>query len=259
MALNRRFDGHFLRFGDTMPRANRVSCSGLIWHITHRCHEKSYLLRFVRDRRKWRHWLYEAKRRYGLIVLNYIATSNHIHILAVDQGNEEISRSMQLLAGRTAQEYNTRKNRNGAFWEDRYNATAVQSDRHLLRCITYIDLNMVRAGVVLHPSDWEISGYHEIQVPRQRKGIIDHTVLLKLTGLPTIDALQRSHEEWIRKELNTTQRNPIWTESVGVGDSKFLSDLKLRLGPAGYHRKVGYTDGINYLRDESAIHRRFDA
>jgi len=32
---------------------------------------------------------------------------------------------MQLIAGRTAQQYNRRKTRNGAFWKDRYHATAV--------------------------------------------------------------------------------------------------------------------------------------
>jgi len=34
-------------------------------------------------------------------------------------------------------------------------ATAIESGDHLLRCIVYIDLNMVRAGVVNHPSDWD--------------------------------------------------------------------------------------------------------
>jgi len=43
-----------------------------------------------------------------------------------DTGGEAIAQSMQLIAGRTAQEYNQRKNRHGAFWEDRYHATAVQ-------------------------------------------------------------------------------------------------------------------------------------
>ena len=66
-------------------------------------------------------------------------------------------------ASRTGQEYNQRKNRNGAFWEDRYHATAVSSDRHLIQCIAYIDLNMVRAGVVNHPSEWNFGGYNEIQ------------------------------------------------------------------------------------------------
>jgi uncharacterized protein (TIGR02452 family) len=40
---------------------------------------------------------------------------------------------MQLIAGRTAQEYNQRKNRQGAFWEDHYHATAIEADRHLHR------------------------------------------------------------------------------------------------------------------------------
>jgi len=28
--------------------------------------------------------------------------------------------------------------------------------------ISYIDLNMVHAGVVKHPSEWEFNGYNEI-------------------------------------------------------------------------------------------------
>ena len=34
---------------------------------------------------------------------------------------------MQLIAGRTAQEYNQRKGRQGAFWDDRYHATAIEA------------------------------------------------------------------------------------------------------------------------------------
>ncbi|CAB1080953.1 Transposase and inactivated derivatives [Olavius algarvensis Delta 1 endosymbiont] len=58
---------------------------------------------------------------------------------------------MGLIAGRTAQQYNQRKKRKGAFWQDRYHATAIETGEHLLRCLVYIDLNMVRAGVVDHP------------------------------------------------------------------------------------------------------------
>jgi hypothetical protein len=74
----------------------------------------------------------------------------------------------QLIAGRTAQEDNRRKNRRGAFWEDRYHAMAIQADDHLHQCVVYIDLNMVRAGVVKHPRDWEHSGYREIHKPPSR-------------------------------------------------------------------------------------------
>ena len=164
-----------------MPRANRHYIPGYVWHITHRCHKKEFLLKFVRDRRRWMEWLFEAKRRYGLCILNYTVTSNHVHLLVVDNGKRDtIPNSMQLMAGRTGQEYNQRKARKGAFWEDRYHATGVSFDEHLFKCMVYIDMNMVRAGVVNHPEEWPFCGYNEIQSPRQRYSLIDYQRLVSL-------------------------------------------------------------------------------
>jgi putative transposase len=61
-----------------MPRANRHYIPGYVWHVTHRCHKKEFLLKFARDRRRYLRWLFEAKKRYGLCVLNYAVTSNHV-------------------------------------------------------------------------------------------------------------------------------------------------------------------------------------
>ena len=166
-----------------MPRANRHHIPGCVWHITHRCHDRKFLLKFARDRRRWIHWLFEARKRHDLAVLNFMVTSNHIHLLVVDGEDEEaIPRVMQLAAGRTAQEYNLRKRRRGAFWEDRYHATAVESGEHLRNCMAYIDLNMCRAGVVSHPARWECCEYHEIHTPRQRYGIVNRQRAARLLG-----------------------------------------------------------------------------
>ena len=165
-----------------MPRANRHFVRGLAWHITHRCHKGQFLLKFKKDRQQWLRWLQRARMRYHLCILNYVVTSNHIHLLVLDQGDGEIARSMQLVAGCTAQQFNRRKGRKGAFWEDRYFATAVQCDAHLARCLVYIDLNMVRAGVVQHPGDWPHSGYREIQTPPERYRLIDMERLALLLG-----------------------------------------------------------------------------
>jgi putative transposase len=70
-----------------MPRANRHFLPGHIWHITHRCHQKEFLLKFARDRHRYLHWLFEAKKRFGLSVLNYMITSNHVHLLIKDTGS----------------------------------------------------------------------------------------------------------------------------------------------------------------------------
>lgn len=78
-------------------------------------------------------WLFEARKRYGLSILNFAVTSNHIHLLVIGINKNTIPRSIQLIAGRTGREYNLRKKRKGAFWEDRYHATAVQDGHHLLQ------------------------------------------------------------------------------------------------------------------------------
>lgn len=97
-----------------MRRAYRYFLPGYVWHITHRCHQRKFLLKFARDRQRYLHWVFEAKNRYGLSVLNYVVTSNHIHLLVKDTGAKVIAESMQLIPGRTAQETNQRKDRQGA-------------------------------------------------------------------------------------------------------------------------------------------------
>ena len=88
-----------------MPRANRHFLPGYVWHITHRCHQRKFLLKFARDRRRYLHWLFEAKKRFGLCVLDYMATSNHVHLLIKDTGSNVIAESTQLIGSRTVQEY----------------------------------------------------------------------------------------------------------------------------------------------------------
>ena len=199
-----------------MRRANRHFLSGHLWHLTHRCHERAFLLKFARDRRSYVHWLFEAKKRFGLCVLNYMVTCNHIHLLVKDTGAGVIARSIQLIAGCTGQDYNRRKERQGAFWEDRYHATAVEADEHLQRCLVYIDLNMVRAGVVTHPREWDASGYREIQAPPERYAVIDVAALSALCGFKDIGHFQEAHHQWVEEALreNTDARDPFWSEAI---------------------------------------------
>ena len=58
-----------------MPRANRYFLPGYVWHITHRCHKREFLLKFARDQRRWLQWIFEAKKRFGVTILNYSVTS----------------------------------------------------------------------------------------------------------------------------------------------------------------------------------------
>lgn len=234
-----------------MPRANRHFLPGQLWHITHRCHEKSFLFKFARDRRRYLRWIFEAKKRFGLCVLNYVVTSNHIHLLVKDSEEQAISHSMQLIAGRTGQEYNRRKGRQGAFWEDRYHATAIEADEHLHRCIVYIDLNMVRAGVVRHPAAWAHGGYREIQDPPERYALIDLAELASASGFASEVDFQRAHQQWVADALQqeAMKRDERWSEALAVGSQAFVEKMKQELAMKGRHRDVDGEHGTYALRE----------
>lgn len=240
-----------------MPRAHRYFVPGHVWHITHRCHRQQFLLRYAKDRARWRRWLHEAKKRHGLCVLNYVITCNHIHLLVKDTGSNVLSRSIQLIAGRTGQEYNHRKGRKGAFWEDRYHATAVEAGEHLIRCLVYIDLNMVRAGVVDHPAAWPHGGYREIQTPPDRYRVIDTAALAALCGLREPQGLVEAHRHWLEDALRCGRlsRQPQWSDSVAVGSQSFVDDLKRHLGATARGVTAGGIPGAHVLREAAKTYQ----
>jgi putative transposase len=241
-----------------MARAHRHFIPGQVWHLTHRCHKREFLLKFARDRERWLQWLYKTRRRYGLTVLNYCVTSNHVHLLVYDgTGGNGVAQSIQLLAGRTGQEYNQRKCRKGAFWEDRYHATAIEDGEHLLRCVVYIDLNMVRAGVVAHPREWPHGGYREIQAPRRRYVLIDYEALGRLAGFDDFARFQEAHRHWAEAALaeQGNGREAGWTESVAVGREDFVRRIGQALGGMARGRRIRKTDDRWELRETEAPYK----
>ena len=245
-----------------MARAKRHYIPDQIWHITQRCHKREFLLKFKQDRHRWLQWLFEAKRRFGVVVLDYVVTSNHIHLLLKDDNKHRvIPQAIGLIAGRTAQEYNQRKKRKGAFWEDRYHATAIETGEHLLQCLVYIDLNMVRAGVVDHPSQWAHGGFNEIQTPRRKNVIIDYDRLRALAGFTDYDSFATAHLKWVHTALEKIgdKRDSRWTESIAVGSNAFVERIKSAMGAMAKGRSVRPIEGAFELREtQSAYNSIFD-
>ena len=166
-------------------------------------------------------------------------------------------KSIQLLAGRTGQEFNQRKNRKGAFWEDRYHATAVETGKHLIQCLVYIDLNMVRAGVVRHPSEWPFCGYNEIQPPLSRHGLINYQELTGLLGFQSMHDFAEAYKDWIAESVKKVMhfRDGKWTECVAVGSRAFVTGTKERLAVRAIGRKLVGTGECCELRESPAPYK----
>jgi putative transposase len=233
-----------------MPRANRHYAPGYVWHITHRCHKREFLLKFSRDREAFRGWLFEARKRFGLCVLNYMITHNHIHLLVVDTEENVISKSIQLIAGRTGQDYNERKRRSGAFWEDRYHATAIDTQNYLWQCMLYIDCNMVRAGVVRHPSEWTDCGYNEIVEPVSRYRVIDNDKVVSYFCFQKQENFLAEYRKLVDSAAMKSQiRDSRWSEAIAIGNRAFLEEIRNNLGIKAKDRTIEEDSGVSCLKE----------
>jgi putative transposase len=116
----------------------------------------------------------------------------------------------------------------------------VQTDEHLVQCIVYIALNVVRAGVVKHPSEWPHSGYGEIQNASERYRLIDRKALMQLLGIGGSEQLRLSHRSWVEEALKSEgkMRESRWSESIAVGSLSFVQQVRTDLGARGFGRKI---------------------
>lgn len=197
------------------------------YHVTQRCQERRFLLRFKRDRRQYLQRLREAVEKYPVSVLNYMITSNHVHLLVHARRAAHLSAAMQYVSGCIAQDYNRRKSREGAFWSGRFRPTLIQPGHHLSRCFFYISLNMLRAAGVA-PGNWV--GDSHAELTSQASGedsIIDREVLLDSLECGSQETFRAWYGATLSHELGrgSAVREHFWTEAAAVGDKRWLDAL----------------------------------
>jgi putative transposase len=173
-----------------------------------------------------------------------------------------LGRFMQSLEGDSAQAYNLRKDRSGAFWTDRYHAVMIDGGEYLWRCLRYIDLNMVRAGVVTTPADWPWCGYQELTGLRRRYRAVDLAELAEALapGHP-IGEVVAHYGEYVATALREHQhaREAYWTESVAVGTKRFVGSVGARIEGRMHMRVETTEEGVWMVREERESYSSFSA
>ena len=104
-------------------------------------------------------WLGRYAARSGCSVHAYVLMGNHVHLLLTPSRTGGVAGLMRFLGERYARYVNEVHHRDGALWEDRYEAVPVHVRRYLLSCMCYIELNPVRARVVAWPGQYRWSSF----------------------------------------------------------------------------------------------------
>lgn len=142
-----------------MARLPRLDLPGIPQHVVQRGNDRQACFAIDADYLHYRQELSEAAMKHGCALHAYVLMTNHVHVLVTPAESGAVSRMMQAIGRRYVGAFNTRYRRTGTLWEGRFKAALVDSDRYLLTCYRYIELNPVRAGIVAIPGDYRWSSH----------------------------------------------------------------------------------------------------
>lgn len=140
-----------------MARQPRLDLPGIPQHIVQRGNNRLPCFLDNDDRSRYLTLLRDALGATGVQLHAYVLMDNHVHLLATPPAAGAIGSMMQRLGRRYVWWFNTRHGRTGTLWEGRYKACLIDSERYLLACYRYIELNPVRARITDDPASYRWS------------------------------------------------------------------------------------------------------
>lgn len=213
-----------------MPRLPRFALPGVPQHVIQRGNNRQVCFVADEDYRFYLECLHDASVRYDCGIHAYVLMTNHVHLLVTPNKADALSRFMQHVGRRYVQYFNFAYQRTGTLWEGRYKASLVEVETYLLSCYRYIELNPVRAAMVMHPSDYRWSSYHGNALGELNSVLVPHELYLALGSSPsdrqrTYEALFRTHLdsqllEAIRESLN---------QEIALGNDRFREQIEQAL------------------------------
>ena len=227
-----------------MARQPRIDLAGIAQHLIQRGNNRQACFFTDDDRRHYLKWLHEAAGKYGGFVHAYVLMTNHVHLLATGAEKGALGQMMQSLGRRYVRYANSRYRRTGTLWEGRYRSSLIESDRYLLACYRYIELNPVRAGIVTLPGKFRWSSFNRNAYGRKDGLITPHATYLSLgkTDAARFAAYRRLFQDAIDSNDIDTIRDHVNQGKV-LGSDMFrnrievLLNRRVRVAPPGRPRK----------------------
>jgi putative transposase len=212
-----------------MARLPRLTVPDYPHHLIQRGNNRQAIFAVRADYEALLDMLDDHARKLDVDVHAYVLMSNHFHLLATPKTIEGLPLLMQAVGRRYVRYFNQRQARSGTLWEGRYRSTLIQADRHLLACMTYMDLNPVRAGLAPLASAYPWSSYAHYAGLRPDKLVTPHPLYWTLGNTPF--AREAAYAELVSAGVSKQQQESL-TESAlrgwALGEPDYVADLQKR-------------------------------
>lgn len=210
-----------------MARLPRLTLAGYAHHIIQRGNNRQPVFLTPADFQTFLELLDQQARVFRVAIHSYVLMGNHFHLLVTPQADDGVPRMMQALGRAYVRYFNNTHHRSGTLWEGRYKSTVIQSERYLLACMAYIDLNPVRAGMVMQASDYPWSSCCHYTGTRVDKRITAHPLWWQMGNTPF--AREAAYAALVQAGVDGEQQRVLTDATLGGwawGDGEFVAKLQ---------------------------------
>ncbi len=212
-----------------MARLPRLTVPGYPHHVIQRGNNRQSIFKDAADQELMLDLLAEQAKKFQVEIHSYVLMGNHLHLLATPQTQDGLPMMMQAVGRSYVRYFNRRHQRTGTLWEGRYRSTIVQTERYLLACMAYIDLNPVRAGMVAQAGDYPWSSHAHYMGRRSDPLVTPHALYWELGNTPF--AREAAYGALVQAGLGAKEREGI-SRSVHsgwvLGEEGFVALLQER-------------------------------
>lgn len=210
-----------------MARLPRLTLPGHPHHIIQRGNNRQVIFVDQQDFEAMLALLSESAKKFGVAVHSYVLMDNHFHLLATPSTAEALPLMMQAVGRSYVRRFNQRHGRTGTLWEGRYRSTLVQTERYLLACMVYIDLNPVRAGMVTAPGAWRWSSHAHYLGAQHDTLVTPHALVWELGNTPF--AREAAYQSLVDAGIGSLQQKALTSATLkgwAFGEENFVAELQ---------------------------------
>ena len=210
-----------------MARLPRLTLAGYPHHVIQRGNDRQAIVRDDQDRQRLLDLWFEHARTFKVAIHAWVIMDNHFHLLATPETQEGLPQMMQAVGRAYVRYFNLRHQRTGTLWEGRYRSNLIESERYLLACMVYIDLNPVRAGMVVQPEDFRWSSHRHCIGLASDKLVTPHALFWALGNTPF--AREAAYAELVRQGLAQRDKDDFTRTALSgwaLGSEGFVTSLQ---------------------------------
>lgn len=139
-----------------MSRTARIVAPGYPHHITQRGNRQMPVFFREEDYELYISLMSEWCAKCDVQIWAYCLMPNHVHLIAVLGKTDSLARAVGEAHRRYTTEINRREDWAGHLWQGRF-SSFVMDESYTLQAARYIELNPVKAGIVIEPGDYSWS------------------------------------------------------------------------------------------------------